>query len=62
MFDSGQSYWANEAEFELAVKRSETFRANSLVKEYLNDLSDEDQRVLYEQLKGKFRRNASPVR
>jgi len=54
MFDSGQSYWPSEAEFEAAVKRSETFRANELVKEYLSDLSEDDQRVLYERLKEKL--------
>jgi len=56
MFDSGEAYWANEEAFEAAVKRSETARAKALVKEYLDDLSDEDQRVLYDQLKQKFGR------
>jgi len=54
MFDSGKSYWQSEEEFELAVKRSETYRANALVQEYLQDLSEDDQRVLYERLKEKF--------
>jgi hypothetical protein len=58
MFDSGESYWPSEAEFELAVKRSGTYRANELVKEYLTDLSEDDQRVLYERLKEKFDRGA----
>jgi hypothetical protein len=62
MFDSGKAYWKSEDEFELAVKRSETFRANALVKEYLNDLSNEDQRVLYEQLKEKFGQGVAPSR
>jgi len=54
MFDSGQAYWQTEQEFEAAVKRSQTFRANELVKEYLTDLSEDDQRLLYERLKEKF--------
>jgi hypothetical protein len=54
MFDSGESFWKSEADFEAAVKRAELYRANELIKEYLDDLSDTDQRVLYEKLKGKF--------
>ena len=38
------------------MKRAELYRANELIKEYLDDLSDNDQRVLYEKLKGKFER------
>ena len=60
MFDSGQAYWKSEEEFELAVKRSETYRANELVKEYLTDLSEDDQRVLYERLKEKFNAPTRP--
>ena len=60
MFDSGKSYWQSEEEFELAVKRSETYRANELVKEYLMDLSEDDQRVLHERLKEKFDAPARP--
>lgn len=54
MFDSNQSYWATEQEFDAAVKRSETFRANELIKEHLQDMSIEDQRVLYKKLKEQF--------
>lgn len=54
MFDSGKAYWQSEAEFELAVKRSETYRANELVKEYLSDLSEEDQKLLHDRLHEKF--------
>jgi hypothetical protein len=54
MFDAGQSFWQSEADFEAAVKRSELFRANELIKEYLDDLSENDQRLLYEKLKPKF--------
>jgi len=54
MFDSGESYWKSEEEFEAAVKRSELFRANELIKEYLDDLSESDQRLLYERLKPRF--------
>jgi len=60
MFDSGKSYWQSEEEFELAVKRSEVYRANELVKEYLMDLSEDDQRVLHERLKEKFDAPARP--
>lgn len=54
MFNSGKSYWGSEDEFESAVKRSETFRANELVKEHLQDLGEQDQRVLYEKLRERF--------
>lgn len=54
MFDSGQSYWRDEADFEAAVKRAEVFRANELIKEYLDDLNESDQRLLYEKLKAQF--------
>lgn len=55
MFDSGKSYWNTEEEFEGAVKRSARFRASSLVKEYLQDMTEEDQRLLFEELKKKFK-------
>jgi len=54
MFDTGEAFWLTEAEFEAAVKRSELFRANELVKEYLAELSESDQRVLYETLRERF--------
>jgi hypothetical protein len=54
MFDSGDTFWKTENDFEAAVKRSEIFRANELVKEYLGDLSEEDQRLLHERLHEKF--------
>ena len=54
MFDSGKTYWQSEEEFELAVKRSETYRANELVKEYLTDLSEDDQKLLHDRLHEKF--------
>ena len=57
MFDSGKAYWQSEEEFELAVKRSETYRANELVKEYLTDLSEEDQKLLHDRLHEKFDRS-----
>ena len=55
MFESGKSYWNTEEEFEAAVKRSAKYRANSLVKEYLRDMTEEDQRLLFEELKKKFK-------
>lgn len=54
MFESGEAFWRTEAEFEAAVKRAEVYRANELIKEYLGDLSDGDQRLLYERLRQKF--------
>ena len=60
MFDSGQSYWGSAEEFEAAVKRSETYRANELVKEYLTDLSDENQKLLHDRLHEKFTQPARP--
>jgi hypothetical protein len=38
------------------VRRSEVFRANELINEHLRELSDEDQRLLYERLKEKFQK------
>ena len=54
MFDSGETFWKTEQEFEAAVKRAETYRANELIKEHLQDLSEQDQRLLYERLREKF--------
>jgi len=61
MFDSGKSYWRSEDDFESAVKRAEHFRANELIKEYLDDLSDADQKLLYDRLREKFN-NQNPER
>ncbi len=55
LFDSGEAYWQSEDEFEAAVKRSEKYRAASLVQEHLRTMSEEDQRLLYEALKKKFK-------
>jgi hypothetical protein len=54
MFESGAAFWKSEDEFEAAVKRSESFRANEIIKEYLGELSEGDQRMLYERLREKF--------
>lgn len=54
MFDAGKSCWASAEDFEAAVERSAKYRANELVKEYLADLAEPEQRLLYEQLKRKF--------
>jgi hypothetical protein len=54
MFESGEAFWKTEDEFEAAVKRAEVYRANELIREYLGDLSDSDQRLLYERLRQKF--------
>jgi hypothetical protein len=55
MFDSGKAFWNSEDEFEAAMKRSAKFRASSLVKEYLSDMTDDDQRLLLDELKKKFK-------
>lgn len=60
MFDSGEAFWKTEAEFEAAVKRAEAFRANEVVAERLKELSEEDQRSLYEKLREKFAAPAKP--
>lgn len=57
MFESGESHWKSEAEFEAAVAQSERFRANELIKQYLEDLSENDQRLLFNELKAKFERH-----
>jgi hypothetical protein len=54
MFDSGASPWPSEMEFEAAVQRAEKFRARELVAEYLDELSEADQRLLHERLHEKF--------
>ncbi len=54
MFESGNAFWDSEGEFEAAVERAEVFRANELIKEYLADLSEADQRLLYKKLKQQF--------
>lgn len=60
MFDAGQAFWKTEAEFEAAMQRAEKFRANELVKEHLDALSEEDQRILHERLHEKFAAPAKP--
>jgi hypothetical protein len=54
MFESGESHWKTEGEFESAVKRSELHRAKQIVNQYMEALSEEEQRTLYENLKRKF--------
>ena len=36
------------------MKRAEAYRPNELIKEHLRDLSESDQRLLYERLREKF--------
>ncbi len=62
MFDSGKACWESEVAFEAAVKRSETFRANELVKEHVSDLSEDDQKILHDRLHEKFAVPAKPDR
>jgi len=60
MFDSDETFWPSETEFEAAVKRAELHRAQELIREYLRTLSDSDQRLLYEELRRKFDHPAPP--
>lgn len=60
MFESGAAFWKTQDEFESAVKRAETFRANELVKEYLHELSEEDQRLLHDRLHEMFEKPVRP--
>lgn len=60
MFDANRACWKSETEFEAAVQRSETFRANELVKQYLDDLSEDDQRWLHDRLHEKFALPSKP--
>lgn len=54
MFDNGTSYWNTLDEFELGIARSRSFRANSLVQQHLEDMTDEDGLALYQELKKRF--------
>jgi hypothetical protein len=54
MFNSGKTFWNTEVEFEEAMLKSIIFRANALVEEHLEAMTEEDQRILYERLKLKF--------
>jgi len=60
MFDSGETFWKSEADFAAAVKRAEAFRAKEVVNERLQDLSEADQRALYEKLREKFSKPVKP--
>jgi hypothetical protein len=54
MFDNDTSFWNTPAEFARAFEVSRVYRANSLVQEYLVDLTDDDMRLLYETLRQRF--------
>jgi hypothetical protein len=54
MFDSGACFWNTEEAFEAAIQRSALFRANALVEEHLENMTEVDQRLLYVRLKKKF--------
>jgi hypothetical protein len=62
MFDSGEAFWKSENDFDAALKRAEFFRANELIKEYLDDLSESDQKLLYEKLKKQFEKSKAGSR
>jgi len=59
MFESGEAFWTTETEFEAAEKRAEVYRANEIIKEYLDDLSESDQRLLYDRLRQQFEEKSS---
>jgi hypothetical protein len=54
MFDDDESYWENVEDFEAAMLRSMRFRANSLVQEHLESMTEDDQRMLYGVLHEKY--------
>jgi hypothetical protein len=53
-FDSNTTHWNSQEEFDAAVQRAGNFRAYSLVEEHLENMTEEDQRLLYERLKKKY--------
>lgn len=54
MFDANETYWEDLEDFEAAMIRSMRFRANSLVQEHLESMTEDDQRVLYRALHQRF--------
>lgn len=54
MFDRGESFWNTLEEFEAGIARSRSFRANSLVREHLENMTDADKRALFQELKRRF--------
>lgn len=54
MFDNDTTFWNSPEEFARAFEVSRIYRANSLVQEYLVDMTEEDLRTLYETLKTRF--------
>ena len=61
MFDSGKAFWKTEEEFEAAVRRAAAYRAGEVVRERLADLSEDDQRALYDRLRSRFETNTESV-
>jgi hypothetical protein len=54
MFDDGICFWNTLEEFEAGIVRSKSFRANSIVCEHLEDMTEADKRALLEKLKRYF--------
>ncbi|HNQ72338.1 MAG TPA: hypothetical protein PKN95_01880 [Verrucomicrobiota bacterium] len=54
MFDDGTSYWNTLAEFEAGIARSRSFRANSIVCEHLEDMTEADKKALLKKLNQHF--------
>lgn len=58
MFDNGTSYWNTLEEFEAGFQASLKFRASSLVKEHLKNMSDDDKQSIYDSLKEEYGKNS----
>lgn len=54
MFDAGTCFWNTLEEFDAGVARSRSFRANSIVCEHLEDMTEADQLILFQKLKRRF--------
>jgi len=59
MFDNDSSYWNTPEEFATGFEVSRVYRANALVQEYLADLTEDDLKLLYENLKKRFEAKAA---
>ncbi|HEX5219295.1 MAG TPA: hypothetical protein VFZ59_06980 [Verrucomicrobiae bacterium] len=54
MFDNCTCFWNTLEEFEVGIARSRSFRANSIVCEHLEDMTEADALALFHRLKKRF--------
>jgi hypothetical protein len=54
MFDAGTCYWNTLEEFEAGIALSKSFRANSIVCEHLENMTEADKLILFRKLKKCF--------